>query len=173
MPRRMPPIGLMHTIWCVRRALARWWRSRPPSTGLVGARLRGPLGGDHVPLGAEGVEALALGGPALAGVADERVERVLVVGHLGRAVGALDRPEQGGLRARAGLGRTLGQQGRPVLGAGARAGALAALVLLEQVERVGLAIDDDPAERARAGLDRGGLARGRRGDRGEACERGD
>src|SRR6476661_8795680 len=104
MPRRMSPIRLMHTTWCVRRALA-LVRSRPPSTGLVGARPRGPLGGDHVPLGAEGVEALALGGPALAGVADERVERVLVVGHLGRPVGALDRPEQGGLRARAGLGR--------------------------------------------------------------------
>src|SRR5512133_965868 len=146
-------------------------RPRALWSGLVAARLLGSVGGHDVPLGAEGVEALALGAAALAVVTRERVERVLVVGHLRGAVRAPGRAEQPGLGTRARLGRALGQQRRPVLGAGARAGALAPLVLLEQVQRVRLAVDDDPAERAGTGLHGGGLAGRGRGDRGEAGER--
>ena len=81
---------------------------------------------DRVPRGAERRRALA---GRLAGlrVREVRVERVALVGDLKLPVLPLGRPEQRGLGGCAGLGRALGQQRRPVLRAGARAGALAAL----------------------------------------------
>ena len=74
------------------------------------------------------------------------VERVAVVGDLGRAVGALRRPDQGRGRAGAGHGRSVGRERRPGARAGAGAGALRARVLLEQVEGHALRVDQDLAE---------------------------
>src|SRR5438309_7069673 len=79
---------------------------------------------DRVPVGPEGVQALAVR-LALPLVLDERVERMVVVGHLSTSVGALGRSEQGrpGACARERLaGRDQGRpEGRTHPGAGALA----------------------------------------------------
>src|SRR5690349_196092 len=118
---------------------------------------------EDVPLGAELVEALAVR-VARARVTGVAVERVPVVGHLHRAVGALAAAEQRALRAARGLRRAARRLGRPGGGAGAVAGALRALVGLEEVEGPALVVDEERAERgAVAGLDRRRVAARRDG----------
>src|SRR5689334_16919135 len=56
---------------------------------------------DDVPLGAEGLDALALRAAGLAAVEHERVQRVAAVGDLRAAVGALGRAQLGLARAAA------------------------------------------------------------------------
>src|SRR6266540_1820833 len=99
----------------------------------------------HVPLGTERLHALAVGVASLA-VGRVVVQRVAVVGDLGRAAGPGRGPEQGGGRATAGLRRPGRGVRRPGAGAGAVARGRRALVLLEQVQRAAAAIDEDLAE---------------------------
>src|ERR1700750_194894 len=86
-------------------------RSSPVIRRLVIVDL-GAVGGQHVPLGAELVEALAGGVSGLA-VADVVVERVSVVGHLALAAGSGDRPELGRGHSAHGGRLALGRQRRP------------------------------------------------------------
>src|SRR4051794_9096664 len=72
------------------------------------------VGPNHVPLGAERVDALALDAAGLVLVGDEQVERVAVVGDLGRAVRPLGRAELGGVDAAGRLRLAAGGHGRPV-----------------------------------------------------------
>src|SRR6266545_4609310 len=102
------------------RTAPAWARSRSGTSGHLVAS-----GAHHVPQRAEGVEALAVLLPGL-GVAGVVVQRVLVVGDLGAAVGALDRAQQRGLDAAARLGRAAALVGRPGRGAGAAARATSA-----------------------------------------------
>src|SRR4051794_29265263 len=102
---------------------------------------------DDVPLGAELLDVLPLGGPG-AGGGVVGVERVVVVGDLLAAALARRRAEQRRLQAGARVRLADGQHRRPDLRAGAGARALAALVLLEHVERALVAVDDDLAELA-------------------------
>src|SRR3954452_13343521 len=119
-----------------------------PATGA--RRLGGDLiagGGEHVPAGAEGVHALAVG-VAGALVAREAVERVAVVGHLGLAVRARAGAHQRGGRPAAAGGLAAGAQGGSGARAGAGARALGPRVLLEQVEGVALRVGEDLAKAA-------------------------
>src|SRR3954467_8545409 len=92
------------------------WTLVPAAVGR-GLDDLGAAGRQRVPDPAEGVQSLAVG-LALLGVLDERVDRVMVVGHLNPPVGALGRAQPG--RLGPGTGTRLGgrDQGRP--GAGAR-----------------------------------------------------
>src|SRR6266508_1897528 len=110
-------------------------------------------GAHHVPQGAKGVLALAVLLPGAA-VAGEVVQRVLVVGDLGGAITTLDRAEQRGLDGAARLGGAAALVDRPGGHAGAAAGRLVGLVLLEQVQRPTLGIDQDRPELAAGGRDR-------------------
>ncbi len=83
------------------------------------------------------------------------------VRHLGLAVLALGRPEQRLAHEPRHLRLARGEERRPVGGAVARAAALAGLVLLEQVEREALAVDQDGALRALVGLQPRGVCRRR------------
>src|SRR5205814_5611456 len=89
----------------------------------------GSGGADRIPAGDAHALHVAGGGVAAVGV-----EKMAAVGHLlgHLAVGG---GELGGLDPRSGGGRGPGGEGRPHLGAGARAGARRAVVLLEQVGR--------------------------------------
>src|SRR6266540_520760 len=107
-------------------------------------------GAHHVPQGAKGVLALAVLLPGAA-VAGEVVQRVLVVGDLGGAITTLDRAEQRGLDGAARLGGAAALVDRPGGHAGAAAGRLVGLVLLEQVQRPTLGIDQDRPELAAGG----------------------
>ena len=90
--------------------------------------------GDQPPLRAEAVVALAAG-QARAGVADEVVQRVTVVGHLLGAVGPGDRAQVAGLRAAGSGHRAGGRHRRPGARARARAGGHVRAVLGPQVHR--------------------------------------
>ena len=83
-------------------------------------------GGDDPPGGAELVDALARRLARLL-IADEVVERVMVVGHLELAVLALRRAEQRGADAVAGDRLAVRRERRPERGARAVAGARRAL----------------------------------------------
>src|SRR5436309_118722 len=135
----------------IRTRCARGWSS---CLALVELLARGV---HDVPLGAEGLRALALGLTGLR-VAREGVQRAAVVGHLRLAVLALGGAEQRSLHAGARV-RLAGGEGRwPELGALSIAGALAVLVLLEQVERLSVPVHEDLAEIADLlELDRGRL----------------
>src|SRR3954452_8482729 len=152
---------------------------RAPGAPSLASALRDVVtaGGEHVPGGAEVGRALAvrLAGLLVAGV---EVERMAVVGHL-RAGLAHGRAEQLGPHARARLRLAVRQQRRPERRTRAGAGALAVLVLHEQVERPALPVDEDGAELRLADGDgpppaggRAGRDRDRRedGDRGEQGE---
>src|SRR5512132_2676529 len=97
-------------------------------------------GADDVPLGTELVQPLSDGvaWPAVAGVV---VERVTAVGHLGSAVAADARSEQGTGHAGPSLRGIVADVGRPGAGARAVAVGLARLVRLEEVERASLTVD--------------------------------
>src|SRR6185436_17461971 len=100
----------------------------------------------HVPLRSEIVGALArrLTGGRVSGIS---IKRMVRIGDLHRAVRASGRAEKRRLDT-CGRGRLPGRQKRrPVLGALPVARALPALVLLEQVERSALRVDQDLAER--------------------------
>src|SRR4029078_425680 len=107
--------------------------------------LAGPR--DDVPLRPEGVDVLALRIARLL-VLDEEVQRVSLVGDLRRAVRALAGPEQRRLRRAGRLRAALGGQRRPRFRARVRARALLRPVLLEEVERAALAVDEKGAELA-------------------------
>src|SRR6476646_10195264 len=132
-------------------------------------------GREDPPRGAELVDALTCRLARLL-IADEVVERVMVVGHLELAVLALRGAEEG--RAHAAPGDRLRSRGerRPQGGAGAVAGARHALVGWEVVQRPTLAIDQDLAEAGvgngdrRAGRFRAGRADRAVGARGDCCD---
>ncbi len=111
----------------------------PPAAGVFAADLEG------VPGAAVGGEAVAA---RLAGVAvgREGVERVARVGHLRLPVAAPGRAEPRGRGPVAGLRRAFGQQRQPVFRAGAVAGGLAAVVVVEGVEGEAPGVDQDEAE---------------------------
>src|SRR3954451_17696780 len=115
-----------------------------PAGGLVTLGLVA-AGAQRVPLGAELVELVA-GGVAGLLVAHVEVQRRPVVGDLSRAVVALQRAQLRRLGALARLRVALGRVWRPHLGALAVAVGLIALVLLEQVERSPLRVDQDRSE---------------------------
>jgi len=120
--------------------------------------------GDHVPVGAERLDALAVG-VARVLVGRERVQRVAVVGDLLGAVATGDHAELRG-RGRSG-GRGLSGDRGPSRGACARAGGARALVALEQVDGGLLRArrEDRPVLRVLSGDHhrRGGGATGRAG----------
>src|SRR5262249_24495432 len=137
-------------------ALHRRHRSGAPGGGVPDRRRRLPRnrrslvvradalarGVHRVPARAERAHALAAGVAGL-GVARVVVERVAVVGDLRGAVGALGDAEQGLADAADALGIAAREQRRPVVGARARAAALARRVLLEQVQRLALGVDEE------------------------------
>src|SRR4029078_7750932 len=94
---------------------------------------------EHVPLGAELIQALALGVAGLL-VADVVVERVAAVGHLLLSTGARDRSDLGREHSALGLGFGPRGQGWPDAEIGARAVAHIGLVGLEQVEGLALRV---------------------------------
>src|SRR4051812_8130233 len=145
----------------VRRVRGSGWR-RAIALALVDLA---PGGREHVPLGAEVLEALA-GGVAGLLVAGVEVERVAVVGHLAFAAGGGDRGELAPERPARGGGRAGGQR-RPRAQAGARAVALGGRVGLEEVERAAVAVDEDLAQRGVPDGD--GRLRGGRGGRTTGC----
>src|SRR3954452_4593654 len=102
-------------------------------------------GGQREPAGAERRHALAV---RVAGrvVACEAVERVAVVGDLRGSVGALGGSDHRGARAAADRGLAARPQRRPCGGARPGAGARRPGVLLEQVERAALRVDEDVAQ---------------------------
>ena len=89
---------------------------------------------EHPPVAAEVVEALTAD-LALARVSGEPVERVVAVGDLHAAVGPAGPTEQRCLDPGYRVRPARCEQRRPVGGAGARAGALALLVLGEEIQR--------------------------------------
>ena len=101
-----------------------------------------PAGVTAVPLGAEGIHALAvvLAGAAVAGVV---VQRVPVVGHLGGVVAALDGPQHRRRHPAARLGGAAGSVDRPRRRTRVGTGRLVGLVLLEQVQRPAAAVDQE------------------------------
>src|SRR3954470_17112845 len=107
---------------------------------------------DHVPLRAELLDALALGLSGLV-IVVVVVQRVTAVRHLLGPAGACRRRQQRALEAWAGGWRALDGQRLPDLRARSVARALLALVLLEQVQREALAVDDIGPELPMARLD--------------------
>src|SRR6266508_707461 len=95
---------------------------------------------EGVPLGAELVEPLPLGGAGL-GVAGVEVERVAVVGDLGGAVVAMQGAQLPGYRAAAGLWDAGGGQRGPHAGTGVVTGGLGGRVGFEQVQGAAAAVD--------------------------------
>src|SRR4029450_8833507 len=95
--------------------------------------------------------AVVLAGAAVAGVV---VQRVLVVGHLGGVVAALDGPQHRRGHAAARLGGAAGLVDRPGSDAGAGTGRLVGLVLLEQIQRPAAAVDQDHPQAGAGGRDR-------------------
>src|SRR2546423_3898965 len=136
-----------------RRAAASSWTSSfrvagssvATSPGVVLGLDRPAVRADEVPAVSELVDVLALRLAGRARVGGVVVERVAVVGHLHVAVRALDRPQRSVLDAHASLRRSRCLERRPDGSAGAAAVALAALVLLEQVDTVPLPVDEIPA----------------------------
>src|SRR3954447_20978163 len=111
------------------RADARRMAAAGPSLALVDLVAGGR---EHVPLGAEVLQALA-GGVAGLLVAGVEVERVVVVGHLALAARGRDGGELAGERSARGGGGVGGER-RPRAQAGARAVALVRRVGFEEVE---------------------------------------
>src|SRR5581483_5722225 len=101
------------------------------------------VGADDVPLGTELLELLTLRPARLARVGGVVVERVAVIGHLRLAVVALDRAECGGIEPAGPLRLGARLERRPHGRACSGAVALALLVLLEEIERVSLSVDDE------------------------------
>src|SRR5512132_523142 len=97
-------------------------------------------GGQDVPLSTELVQPLPRDVPRLV-IAGVVVERVTTVGHLGSAVAADARPEQGTGHAGPRLQGPLADVRRPGAGARAIAVGLACLVRLEQIEGASLTVD--------------------------------
>ena len=91
------------------------------------------------------------------------VERLVGVGDLKLAVAALDGAEQRGVDALAGDGVTVGEDGWPCLGAFVVADRVALRVLLEDVDRLALGVEEHLAELRVADRDRGALALGHGG----------
>src|SRR5262245_9238082 len=118
-------------------------------------------GAQRVPLGAEVVQALAVGLSRLR-IADVPVRRVACVGDLLAAVRAPGGSQQPLLDATPCDRPAVRQQRWPVGGARSGAGAPMTLVLLEQVERPASAVDDDATEARAAGADPGRLRAARR-----------
>src|SRR3954465_2130590 len=111
------------------------------ATGAARARRclgdRGPAGRQHIP-GSTELGAALTGGVAGLAVALIAVKRVAVVGDLRLPVRARDRADQRGLRPAADRRLAARAQRGPCRGARAGARALAARVLLEQVEGLAL-----------------------------------
>src|SRR5215212_4397837 len=133
------------------------------SSGWLGTFLLDLVAGrrQHVPLGAERLEALAVAVAGLA-VTGEVVQGVAVVGDLGLAVGPGGGPQQRRGNASPGPRRPVGGVGRPAAGAGAVAGGAGALVLLEQVQRAAGAVHQNGPELGALDRDRRATGRGRR-----------
>src|SRR5262249_33310631 len=110
-------------------------RSAPVTMVLVSVAIDLLAGrGEHVPARAEVRQAFAVRLTALA-VTGEEIQRVPRIGDLTRSAGPADAPEQCRLGSLDRDRLTARDQRRPVARAHARAGTLAAFVLLEQVER--------------------------------------
>src|SRR5215211_1739690 len=133
------------------------------SSGWLGTFLLDLVAGrrQHVPLGAERLDALAVGVAGLA-VTGEVVQRVAVVGDLGLAVGPGGGPQQRRGNASPSPWRPVGGVGRPAAGAGAIAGGAGALVLLEQVQRAAGAVHQNGPELGALDRDRRATGRSRR-----------
>src|SRR2546423_5355736 len=101
---------------------------------------------DDVPWGAEVVDPLP-GRISGIVIGDDVVQRVAGIRHLGRAVVAPRRAEQRCVGARPGLWRTTSEDWRPVGRARAVARGYIALVRLEEVKSVAVAVDQDLAQR--------------------------
>src|SRR5262249_19144014 len=121
--------------------------------------------GDRIPAAAEAGEALALRLARLR-VLDEVVERVAGVGDLDPAVAAPAGAEKRRLCSARGDRPSAGYKRGPVLGTVAVSGALRALVVRPDVERLAVGVDEDAAEAARSDLhDRAAVGRARSGNR--------
>src|SRR6476661_6036029 len=131
---------------------------RNPVSGRLGCDL-GSRRRDCIPLRAEGTHALAVR-LTLALVLDERVERVVVVGHLAASVSALDRSDQGRFRASRNRRLAARDQRRPEGRALSGARALPAPVPPEEVEGVSAGVDEDRAQARLRGRDDGPAATG-------------
>src|SRR5262249_48195639 len=143
-------------------------RGRRDDVGLQGGRLsavaaaragavaaladRLPGRRDRIPTATEAGQPFASGLPGLR-VLDEVVERVTGVGDLETTVGAPARSEQIAVRTGDRPRPALGDQRRPVHRAVAVAGALRALVVRPDVQRLALRIDENATEVARPDLD--------------------
>src|SRR3954447_14418038 len=90
---------------------------------------------------------------AVLDVLDERVEGMAVVRHLPASVVPLRRSQEGGLRSRSRMRLARREQWWPGFGAGAVAAALAAPVLLEEIERAAAVVDKDAAELRLSGME--------------------
>src|SRR6185295_9948638 len=127
----------------------------------AGARLRrlaGDLGSGRrhgEPPAAECVDPLTVDLTGLL-VALIAIERVAVVRDLRLAVGSLDGSEHLGIGSGSVSRLSAHPKGRPRSRAGTGAGALVLRVLLEQVERAALRVDEDLAETGVGDPDRGG-----------------
>src|SRR4051812_39559863 len=135
------------------------------AAGIRAVRARRPAGdyvacrGQHVPGAAERTHTLSTGVADLP-VAHEEVQRVAVIGHLPVVVGAVGGGHHRGLHSLADCRLAADSQRRPVAGAGAEAGALGALVLLEDVERAALGVDQDLPRPAGRNANGGGPSAG-------------
>jgi hypothetical protein len=118
-----------------------------------------------------------------AGVLDEPIERMPVIGDLLHAVAAVDGPELGRRDARCPLGRAARGDRRPGRRTRTETCALVSLVPLKQVERATAAVGEYLAELGVRGLDlrrrvrrrrcRGGASCSAAGDRGDGDGAGD
>src|SRR6266508_4037438 len=128
----------------LRRRLWAWDVAGRSSTGSRSSAIVDLVsaGSEDVPLGAELVEPLPVGGAGL-GVAGVTVERVAVVGDLGSAVAAVQDAQLSGQCATAGLGGAGGGERRPPAGAGVVAGGSGGRVGFEQVQGTGAAVPED------------------------------
>src|SRR6476661_7737027 len=131
---------------------------RNPVSGRLGCDL-GSRRRDCIPLRAEGTHALAVR-LTLALVLDERVERVVVVGHLAASVSALDRSDQGRFGGSRNRRLAARDQRRPEGRALSGARALPAPVPPEEVEGVSAGVDEDRAQARLRGRDDGPAATG-------------
>src|SRR6185436_16876010 len=99
----------------------------------------------RIPDASEGAHALTVRLSCLR-IFDERVERVMVVRHLEASVGAPRRPDQCCPRAVGDARLPARDQWWPEACALSGAGTFAVAVLPEQIDRVTVRLDDDPAE---------------------------
>src|SRR6185436_4681935 len=155
-----------------RSSFRRMWNSMRASGSIATAAARGRRSAGHlisgwaerVPGGAKRSHALAVcvAGLLVAGV---QVERVAVVGDLWCSVGTFGGRGHRGVRAVADGRHAVRPDGGPVDGAPTATGALAAVVLLEQVDRPALRIDEHVAQAGFRDLDRRRLSARRLGRR--------